>query len=119
MKRNALRVVDAIRDAHGSAGTDDQAVADAFVNLEHDERAGALVRQAHLVRRRPSSSTDIRPILSYTSFALLVDGEHRALGEPIVRTAIQHHHLVLADLFGVVRDGDDLAVDGRGRAHAA
>ncbi len=37
-------------------------------------------------------------------FALLVDGEHCALGEPVIRAAIQYHHLVWPDLLGTIRD---------------
>src|SRR5688572_11918123 len=111
MMRNALRVVDAIRDLHGPTRADHEAIADAVEHLEHDERAGPLVRQSHVPGERFFAPRLIAEFV-LNDRALLIDCEHRTGREPVVGTAVEHDDLELADLRGIVRNADDLAIDG-------
>ncbi len=86
-----------------------EAVAHPVERAEHQQRAGALVRQAYfLAEAHPGSKARVAAVLH--EVACLVDGHHVARDNAVAAAAVDDNHLVLADQLRAVDHRDDAAL---------
>src|SRR5260370_31558035 len=110
--RAVLRILDEVLHANDVLRFHDEAVAYLVEGLEHHERAGALVRQTHILCAQPGHPAEISLVDRVAHIpAESKNTQHVARRQAVASAAVDDDHLVLADDGDAVGYGNDAALD--------